>query len=179
MALMDRVKDAANSAVQQAQGAVQEAMERDESNVRNQGAGGIMQGLMGNYSSLSPEDATRQYGMYLMPGESFVSCFALLRDKMMFTNKRIIFIDHKGMTGTKVRVDSINLNSVIDVRLETGGAGFDHAELSFSYFTSPYYKAYNPTTDSKVLEFPKGFNVQPLYCMLEELAYGNVERLNA
>lgn len=179
MALMDRMKDVANSAVQQAQGAVQEAIERDEGSARSQGAGGIMQGIMGNYSELSIEAAYKQYGMYLMNGESFTCCFALLRDKMLFTDKRIIFIDHKGMSGTKARVDSINLKSIIDVRLETGGMGFDHAELSFSYFTCPYYKAYTTTTDFKTLEFPKGFNIQPLYRMLQELAFANVERLNS
>ena len=179
MALMDKMKDVANSAVQQAQGAVQDAMTRDTENLQGQGAGGVMQGMFGNYSELPIETANKQYGMYLMNGETFTHCFALLRDKMLFTNRRIIFIDHRGMTGTKVRVDSINLKSVIAVNLETGGAGFDHAELSFSYFTSPYYKQYGATFDSKTLEFPKGFDVRSLYCLLEELAYNNVERINA
>lgn len=179
MALKDMMKSVADSAVQQAQGAVQDAMTRDRESVQGQGAGGLMQGMFGNYSELPIETAQQQYGMYLMGGESFTHCFALLRDKMLFTNKRIIFIDHRGMTGTKVRVDSIDLKSVIAVCLETDGAGFDHAELSFSYFTSPYYKVYGATTDSKTLEFPKGFDVQPLYCLLEELAYNNVERINS
>lgn len=178
MALRDMVKDVASAAVSQAQGAVQDAMERDAQAVKGQGAGGVMQGLMGNYSELPMDAAQRQYGMYLMRGESFTRCFALLRDKMLFTDRRLIFIDHQGMTGQKVAVESIALESIVDVRLETGGAGFDHAELSFSYFTSPYYKAYDARTATKTLEFPKGFDVQGLYCLLEELAYANVSRIN-
>lgn len=179
MALKDVMKDMANSAMSQAQGAVQDAVTRDRQSAKEQGAGGMVQGFMGNYSALSTEAAMQQYGMYLMNGESFTRCFALLRDKMLFTNRRIIFIDHHGMTGQKVTVESINLGSITSVYLETGGAGFDHAELSFTYFTSPYYKAHETQTASKTLEFPKGFDVQPLYCMLEELAYANIERMNS
>lgn len=36
----------------------------------------------------------------------------------------------------------------------------------------------NITCASHKLEFPKKFNVQPLYKLLQELAYENHERLN-
>ena len=98
---------------------------------------------------------------------------------MLFTDRRVIFIDHQGMTGTKAAVVSIDLNSIVEVNLETGGMGFDHAELSFSYITSPYYKVYGVQMATKTLEFPKGFDVQSLYGMLSELAYENVRRINA
>lgn len=170
------MKDMANAAVSQAQSAVQDAIDRDQ---RGQGAGGVVQGMMGHYSELSAESAQRQYGMYLMRGESFTRCFALVRDKLLFTDRRIVFIDHQGMTGAKAAVVSIDLQSIVDVRLETGGAGFDHAELSFSYMACPYYKAYDAKVASKTLEFPKGFDVQSLYGMLAELAFENVRRINS
>lgn len=176
MALKDMMKDMASAAVSQAQGAVQEAMERDTQTVKS---GGVMSGMMGHYSEMSVDAAQKDYGMYLMRGESFTRCFALVRDKMLFTDRRVIFIDHQGMTGTKAAVVSIDLNSIVEVNLETGGMGFDHAELSFSYITSPYYKVYGVQTATKTLEFPKGFDVQSLYGMLSELAYENVRRINA
>lgn len=176
MALKDMMKDMASAAVSQAQGAVQEAMERDTQTAKS---GGVMSGLMGHYSEMSVDAAQKDYGMYLMRGESFTRCFALVRDKMLFTDRRVIFIDHQGMTGTKAAVVSIDLNSIVEVNLETGGMGFDHAELSFSYITSPYYKVYGVQTATKTLEFPKGFDVQSLYGMLSELAYENVRRINA
>ena len=186
MALKDMMKDMASAAVSQAQGAVQEAMERDAQTAKS---GGVMSGMMGHYSEMSVDAAQKDYGMYLMRGESFTRCFALVRDKMLFTDRRVIFIDHQGMTGTKAalsaghrepdRVVSIDLNSIVEVNLETGGMGFDHAELSFSYITSPYYKVYGVQMATKTLEFPKGFDVQSLYGMLSELAYENVRRINA
>lgn len=176
MALKDMMKDMASAAVSQAQGAVQEAMERDTQTAKS---GGVMSGMMGHYSEMSVDAAQKDYGMYLMRGESFTRCFALVRDKMLFTDRRVIFIDHQGMTGTKAAVVSIDLNSIVEVNLETGGMGFDHAELSFSYITSPYYKVYGVQTSTKTLEFPKGFDVQSLYGMLSELAYENVRRINA
>lgn len=176
MALKDMMKDMASAAVSQAQGAVQEAMERDTQTAKS---GGVMSGMMGHYSEMSVDAAQKDYGMYLMRGESFTRCFALVRDKMLFTDRRVIFIDHQGMTGTKAAVVSIDLNSIVEVNLETGGMGFDHAELSFSYITSPYYKVYGVQMATKTLEFPKGFDVQSLYGMLSELAYENVRRINA
>lgn len=176
MALKDMMKDMASAAVSQAQGAVQEAMERDAQTAKS---GGVMSGMMGHYSEMSVDAAQKDYGMYLMRGESFTRCFALVRDKMLFTDRRVIFIDHQGMTGTKAAVVSIDLNSIVEVNLETGGMGFDHAELSFSYITSPYYKVYGVQMATKTLEFPKGFDVQSLYGMLSELAYENVRRINA
>lgn len=176
MALKDMMKDMASAAVSQAQGAVQEAMERDTQTAKS---GGVMSGMMGHYSEMSVDAAQKDYGMYLMRGESFTRCFALVRDKMLFTDRRVIFIDHQGMTGTKAAVVSIDLNSIVEVNLETGGMGFDHAELSFSHITSPYYKVYGVQTATKTLEFPKGFDVQSLYGMLSELAYENVRCINA
>ena len=173
------MKGMANAAVSQAQSAVQDAIDRDQQTINGQGASGVVQGMMGHYSELSAESAQQQYGMYLMRGESFTRCFALIRDKMLFTDRRIVFIDHQGMTGTKAAVVSIDLQSIVDVRLETGGAGFDHAELSFSYMACPYYKAYDAKVASKTLEFPKGFDVQSLYGVLAELAFENVRRINS
>jgi len=174
MALKDMIGNAVNTTV----GAAQNAMAAQAQGAQSQGAGGVMQGLMGNYSEMSPEQAQRQYGMYLMQGESISRCFSLLRDKMLFTDKRIIFVDHQGATGQKVVIETINFYSIVDVAIETSGAGFDHAELLLTYITTPYYKAMHIETATKKMEFPKGFDVQSLYRPLIQLAYNNVLRLN-
>ncbi len=56
--------------------------------------------------------ATEQYGMYLLPDEQYVRVFTLLRDKMLFTDKRIVFIDHQGATGVKEIIESISLDGI-------------------------------------------------------------------
>lgn len=175
MALKDMLKDAASSAVSSAQGAAQAAIDRGQ----QQGASGIVQGIMGNYSEMPLDDIEKSYGMYLMEGERYTRGFALVRDKMLFTDRRIVFIDHQGATGKKTAVESIYLSSIVDVALETGGVGFDHAEITFTYITSPYYRAHNIALSSKHFDFPGGFDVQPLYAMLAGYAYENVQRINS
>lgn len=135
-------------------------------------------GLAANYSEVSPEELTREYGMYLMNGESITMGFKLVRDSLIFTDKRIILTDKQGATGTKMSVQSINLFSVIDVQMETSGFGFDDSELTFTYISSPDLKGHQVSYASKKLEFPKKYNVETLYKVLQELAYENCSRIN-
>lgn len=138
----------------------------------------ILQGGLGNYSVMDPAQMQSEYGMYLMDGESITVGFKLIRDALIFTNKRIIFTDKQGATGTKMRVTSINLFSVVDVTMETAGFGFDDSELTFTYIQTPNLKAHDVKYVSHKLEFPKNYNVQPLYKLLQELAYDNCLRIN-
>ena len=46
------------------------------------------------------------------------------------------------------------------------------------YITTPILKSNNPQYASKKYEFPKKYNIQGLYKMLQELAYANYEELN-
>lgn len=135
-------------------------------------------GLAGNYSEISPEALTNEYGMYLMDGEKITMGFKLVRDSLIFTDKRIIFTDKQGATGTKMSVQSINLFAVVDVQMETSGFGFDDSELTFTYIATPYLKGHQVSYVSKKLEFPKKYNVQTLYKILQELAYENCLRIN-
>lgn len=138
----------------------------------------VLQGGLNNYSEVSVEQLQDEYGMYLMNGEVIKTGFKLIRDSMIFTNRRIIFTDRQGATGTKMHVESINLFSIVDVTMETAGFGFDDSELTFTYIKTPNLTAHEVKYVSHKLEFPKKFNVQPLYRMLQELAYKNCLRIN-
>ena len=141
-------------------------------------SGTLAQGLLGNYSEVSLEQLNQEYGMYLMDNEKIVIGFKLVRDALIFTDKRIIFTDKQGATGVKMRIESINLYSVVDVTMETAGFGFDDSELTFTYIKTANLKAHDVTYVSHKLEFPKKFHVQPLYKILQELAYENCLRIN-
>ena len=65
-------------------------------------------GLAANYSEQFPEELAKEYGMYLMDGESIRTGFKLVRDVLIFTDKRIIFTDKQGATGSKMSVESMN-----------------------------------------------------------------------
>lgn len=140
--------------------------------------GNIIQGGLNNYSEIPIDQIQAEYGMYLMDGETITVGFKLIRDALIFTDKRIIFTDKQGATGTKMRVESINLFSVVDVTMETAGFGFDDSELTLTYIKTANLKAHEVNYVSHKLEFPKKYNVQPLYKLLQELAYSNCVRIN-
>lgn len=138
----------------------------------------VTQGALNNYSEVSAADLMTEYGPYLMDNETITVGFKLIRDVLIFTDKRIIFTDKQGATGTKMRVESINLFSVVDVTMETAGFGLDDSELTFTYIKTADMKAHHVEYISHKLEFPKKYNVQPLYKRLQELAYANCARIN-
>lgn len=135
-------------------------------------------GFAANYSEASVEELTKEYSMYLMNDEEITIGFKLVRDALIFTNKRIILTDKQGATGTKMRITSINLFSIVNVTMETSGFGFDDSELTFTYISSPELKGHHVEYISHKLEFPKKFNVQGLYRILQQLAYDNCLRIN-
>ncbi|MBS6954799.1 MAG: PH domain-containing protein [Enterocloster asparagiformis] len=136
-------------------------------------------GLAANYSEVSTDDLMKEYSSYLIDDEQIQVGFKLVRDVLIFTDKRIIFFDKQGATGTKMSVESINLNSVVSVKMETSGFGFDDSELTFTYIKTPYLKAHSVEYVAHKLEFPKKYNVQALYKLLQGLAYENCMKLNA
>lgn len=138
----------------------------------------LLNGLSGNLNEVSPDALQREYGAYLMSGETIQTGFKLIRDAVIITDKRILDFDKQGATGSKQRVKSIRLSSIIDVEAETAGFGIDDSELTITYITSPYYKANSIETASRKFEFPKSYNIQGLYKMLVEIAEANVEALN-
>lgn len=138
-----------------------------------------MSKLAGNLNEISSESLTQEYGVYLMEGENIWTGFKLVRDVVLITDKRIIDIDKQGATGKKMRVDSINLNSIFHVSVETAGFGADDSELNLQYIVSPYFKVSSGASIAeKKFEFPKKYNIQSLYQYLEEIAYRNHENLN-
>ena len=136
-------------------------------------------GFAANFSEQSVDELNKEYGQYLMDSEEITMGFKLVRDVLIFTDKRIIFTDKQGATGTKMSIESINLYSIVDVKMETSGFGFDDSELTFVYIKTPYLKAHQIEYGSHKLEFPKKYNVQPLYKILQELAYDNCLKLNS
>ena len=139
----------------------------------------IMQGLLGNLSEVTPEKLNQDYGMYLMDNENIHTGFILIRDIVIFTDKRIIDIDKQGATGKKARVTSIYLDSIVGVSAETAGFGFDDSEITVDFIASPYFRANSGVSiGSRKFEFPKKYQIQGLYKWLQEIAYENHIKLN-
>lgn len=139
---------------------------------------GGVQGMLGNYSEMTVEDANKEAKEFLMENEKIKKGFKLLRDMLIFTDKRILLFDKQGMTGAKIRVVSINYASIVSVSVETAGAGFDDSEINLVYATTPYLKGHTVSYETKKFEFPKKFDVASLYRYLQEFAYENYIKIN-
>ena len=140
--------------------------------------GQFVQGVLGNMSEIPVEQLYHEFGAYLMNGENIQTGFKLVRDAMIITDKRLLQFDRQGATGQKMRVNSIYLDSICYVTAETAGFGIDDSELEIVYIVNPYMKAPGIDFGRKKFEFPKRYNIQGLYKMLQELAYENHIRLN-
>lgn len=123
-------------------------------------------------------DLNKEYGIYLMDDEEIKIGYKLVRDAVIFTDKRLISFDKQGTTGSKMRVISINLETIVSVTAETAGFGIDDSEITITYIITPNLKSNNILVEQFKMEFPKKYAIQPLYKMLQELAYENFQNIN-
>ena len=82
---------------------------------------GIFSGMMGNASEVNPEKLERELASLMIEGESMHKAFKLIRDLVVFTNKRIILIDKQGITGKKTEFLSIPYKSIKYFSKESAG----------------------------------------------------------
>ena len=146
--------------------------------VKNFLKNGLMNGLLGNLSQMDTSKLTRDYSGYLMDSETITLGFKLVRDVVLFTDKRVLMFDKQGTTGSKMRVVSVNMEAIVGVTAETAGFGLDDSEISITYISSPNLKSNNIQLEKRIFEFPKSYNIQPLYKMLQEIAYENFTTIN-
>ncbi|GEK28117.1 PH domain-containing protein [Furfurilactobacillus siliginis] len=137
------------------------------------GFGHIVNGLLGNMSQTSTTELNSKYGIYLLPNEEIDSGFILVRDVIIFTNIRIIYINKKDVTGKKTNIQNIYLMNIIDVEVETAGFGIDDSDIKLTYLKNVQRRPYNEILETVKFEFPKSYEISTLYQSLEALAYQN------
>lgn len=103
---------------------------------------GIMDGFLGNSSSVSAEAIKEELKDVLYQGEDVKQAYKLIRDLIVFTNNRLILVDKQGMTGKKVEYHSIPYKSISHFSTETAGTFDLDAELKIyiSSSTTPIQK---------------------------------------
>ncbi len=90
---------------------------------------GILDGLMGNASEADLNAVAKDLEKIVTEGERVEKAFKIIRDLIVFTNKRLILIDKQGMTGKKVEYHSVPYRSVTHYSVETAGTFDMDAEL--------------------------------------------------
>jgi len=99
---------------------------------------GFLQSMLGNASSVSVEDVTKEWGSLLAKEEKIAIAYKLVRDYFIFTQKRLILIDVQGITGKKIEVKSIPYRSIVAFSVETAGVLDLNAELNIWVASSPF-----------------------------------------
>lgn len=82
---------------------------------------GILQGMLGNAGTASIGDVMNEWGSLFAADEEVKAAYKLIRDYIIFTNKRFIVIDVQGMTGKKVEVKSVPYNQITAFSVQTAG----------------------------------------------------------
>ena len=80
-----------------------------------------MNTLFGNVSEMDANALQNEFMPFLCEGEMIEKAYKLIRDKWIFTNKRLIIQDVQGVTGKKREYMSIPYRSIERFSIETAG----------------------------------------------------------
>lgn len=90
---------------------------------------GLFSALLGNAGAVSPDELNKKYAQLLTDEEKVELGFKLIRDTFIFTDRRLIFINVQGITGSKTEYKSVSYKSISRFSIETAGTFDLDAEL--------------------------------------------------
>ena len=90
---------------------------------------GLLNTILGNASQVNINEIKAQFENVLVGNENIEAAFSLFRDKMVFTNKRIIFLDKQNVTGSKKEYLSVPYHAVSVFSVESAGTFDADAEI--------------------------------------------------
>lgn len=118
---------------------------------------GLLDGLMGHASEVNLEEVRKDFAGILAPEETIERAYRVIRDMLIFTNKRLVLVDKQGLTGKKVEYHSIPYRSITHFSIETAGHFDLDAELKI-------WVGSDPTPIEK--QFNKSLNIYALQAIL-------------
>lgn len=90
---------------------------------------GLLNSILGNASQVNINEIKAQFENVLVENENIEAAFSLFRDKMVFTNKRIIFLDKQNVTGSKKEYLSVPYHAISVFSVEPAGTFDADAEI--------------------------------------------------
>lgn len=90
---------------------------------------GILDALLGNASANDIQETQTDLARLLAADERVEKAYAIFRDQIIFTTKRLMLVDKQGLTGTKKEILSIPYRSIERFSMETTGHFDLDAEL--------------------------------------------------
>ncbi len=106
---------------------------------------GLLDGLLGNASEIEPQKIQAEFARILALAERIEKAYQLIRDLLVFTDKRLVLVDKQGITGSKIDYHSLPYRSITHFSIETGGHFDLDAELKLwvSGTAEPIRKQFN------------------------------------
>lgn len=90
---------------------------------------GLFDGLIGNATEADIDKVEKTLEKILCEGEHIEKAFQILRDLIVFSNRRLIIIDKQGVTGKRMEYHSIPYRSITHFSVQTAGTFDLEAEL--------------------------------------------------
>ncbi len=91
---------------------------------------GLLSALLGHASEADVAEVEQDLEQVLAEDEKVERAFALVRDLIIFTNRRFILVDRQGLTGRKTSYHSIPYRAITSFVVETAGHMDVEAELT-------------------------------------------------
>jgi hypothetical protein len=82
---------------------------------------GLLSALLGNAWEADIADVETAIEQILAEDERVERAFRVVRDLLIFTNRRFIMVDRQGVTGKKTTYDSIPYRAIAHFAVETAG----------------------------------------------------------
>jgi hypothetical protein len=120
---------------------------------------GLLQKLAGNAQQIDVSKVQADLAPLLVEGETIEVAFQIIRDQIIFTNKRLITIDKQGLTAKKVDYRSIPYDKIVQFSKESAGVLDLDAELKI-WIAS--------TAEPLKFEFSKDAPINVVYSLLSE-----------
>ena len=120
---------------------------------------GLFDALLGNASEVDTGKLEDTILPLLVSGEQIEHGFRLVRDLIIFTNKRLILVDKQGLSGKKQEVLSIPYGSIVKFSKENAGRMDRDAEVKV------WVRGEGTPLE---LQFRKGTDLNPVYRVLSE-----------
>ncbi len=121
---------------------------------------GLLGGILGNASEISRESVIKDFGKLLWNGENVEKAYKLIRDTLIFTDKRLIMVDVQGATGKKVEYHSIPYKSITHFSIESSGHFDLDSELKIWI---------SGTAEPIEKQFTKGVNIYEIQAFLAQV----------
>ena len=105
---------------------------------------GMLSGLLGHATEVDVQQLEQDFSQLLADSEQIEKAYKIIRDLVVFTNKRLILVNKQGITGKKVEYHSIPYKSITHFAVETAGHFDLDAELKIwiSGIVEPIHKEF-------------------------------------